>query len=338
MTLSSYKTEDAIIGDLPAPGDRISWRIPFLVRSYGMFLALAGLIVAFAAASPFFATPANIINILNQVAVVGIVAIGMTFVILAAGIDLSVGSMLALTCLISAEVAVQGEPSTATMVLAFVAPVLVGAALGAFNGLFVATGLIAPFVVTLATLVAYRGLAVWYHVNPIYGMPDWYRFLGAARLFGIPYGVIAYVLIIGLASVTMNFTRFGREVYAVGGNEHASRASGINVARVRFSVYVISGLCVGFAALIFNGRTGAGQSYAGEGMELQAIAAVVIGGVSLFGGRGSVSDAVVGTLVMGVLFNGLVLLNVPSPIQNVIIGAILIGAVTLDGLFRRRGE
>ena len=165
---------------------------------------------------------------------------------------------------------------------------------------------------------------------------DWYRVLGAGRAFGIPFGVIAFLLIVALASLTLNRTRFGREVYAVGGNENASRASGINVPRVKFTVYVISGLCVGFAALIHNGRTGAGQSLPGEGLELQAIAAVVIGGVSLFGGRGSISKTLVGTLVMGVLFNGLVLLNVPSPIQSVIIGAIIIGAVMFDGYFRLR--
>lgn len=312
-------------------------RVGRLARNYGMLLALIGLIVMFSIASPFFLKTANIINILNQVAVVGIVAVGMTFVIITAGIDLSVGSMLALVSLISAKLSVQPDAGPLMMFLAFAAPLAVGALAGGLNGSLAATNLIAPFVVTLATLVAFRGLAVWYHVNPIYGLPDWYRVLGAERAFGIPYGVIAYVLVVVVASLTMNRTRFGREVYAVGGNEHASRASGINVARVKFSVYVISGLCVGLAALIHNGRTGAGQSYVGEGLELQAIAAVVIGGVSLFGGRGSIKDAVIGTLVMGVLFNGLVLLNVPAPIQNVIIGAIIISAVVLDGFFRRRG-
>lgn len=308
-----------------------------LIRNYVMPLALVGLIVVFSIASPFFATTGNLINVLNQVAVVGIIAVGMTFVILTSGIDLSVGSTMALVSLVSAELAVQADPNALIVVMAFVAPLLLGALLGAFNGGLVATNLIAPFVVTLATLVAYRGIAVWYHVNPIYGLPVWYRELGAGRLFGIPYGVAAYLLVVALAWLTLSRTRFGREVYAVGGNEHASRSSGINVGMIKFSVYVISGLCVGLAALIHNGRTGAGQSYVGEGMELQAIAAVIIGGVSLFGGRGTIGNTVIGTLVLGVLFNGLVLLNVPSPIQNVVIGAIIIGAVTFDGYFRRRG-
>lgn len=308
------------------------------LRNYGIHLALFALVVVFSFASPYFATTANLINVLNQVAVVGIVAIGMTFVILTAGIDLSVGSSLALASLVSAAISVASDQNPVLQVLAFVSPFAVGAVAGALNGGLVATGRIAPFVVTLATLVAYRGLAVWYHVNPIYNLPSWYRALGAGRLAEIPYGVIAYGLVILVASVTINHTRFGREVYAVGGNEHASRLSGINVRRIKFSVYVICGLCVALAALIHNGRTGAGQSYVGEGMELQAIAAVVIGGVSLFGGRGSISNAVVGTLVMGVLFNGLVLLNVPSPIQNVVIGAILVGAVLFDGVVRNRSS
>ena len=313
-------------------------RLLALLRNYGIHLALLALIVVFSFASPYFATAANLINILNQVAVVGIIAIGMTFVILTAGIDLSVGSMLALASLVSAAWSVDTDRGAVSRVLAFVLPFVVGAIAGGLNGALVATGRIAPFVVTLATLVAYRGLAVWYHVNPIYGLPGWYRTLGAERLSGVPYGVITYALVIIIASVTINQTRFGREVYAVGGNEHASRVSGINVRRIKFSVYVISGLCVALAALIQNGRTGAGQSYVGEGMELQAIAAVVIGGVSLFGGRGSISNAVVGTLVMGVLFNGLVLLNVPSPIQSVVIGAILVGAVLFDGVVRNRSS
>jgi putative xylitol transport system permease protein len=321
-----------------ATSGRAAARLVALLRNYGIHLALLALIVVFSFASPYFATAANLINILNQVAVVGIVAIGMTFVILTAGIDLSVGSMLALASLVSAAMSVESNHGILTWVLAFVSPFVVGAVAGGLNGALVATGRIAPFVVTLATLVAYRGLAVWYHVNPIYGLPGWYRTLGADRLAGVPYGVITYALVIIIASVTINRTRFGREVYAVGGNEHASRVSGINVRRIKFSVYVISGLCVGLAALIHNGRTGAGQSYVGEGMELQAIAAVVIGGVSLFGGRGSISNAVVGTLVMGVLFNGLVLLNVPSPIQNVVIGAILVGAVLFDGVVRNRSS
>jgi ribose/xylose/arabinose/galactoside ABC-type transport system permease subunit len=313
-------------------------RLVALLRNYGIHLALIALIVVFSFASPYFATAANLINVLNQVAVVGIIAIGMTFVILTAGIDLSVGSMLALASLISAAWSVDTDYGAVSRFLAFVSPFVVGAAAGGLNGALVATGRIAPFIVTLATLVAYRGLAVWYHVNPIYGLPGWYRTLGAERFAGVPYGVITYALVIVIASVTINRTRFGREVYAVGGNEHASRVSGIDVRRVKFSVYVISGLCVALAALIQNGRTGAGQSYVGEGMELQAIAAVVIGGVSLFGGRGSISNAVVGTLVMGVLFNGLVLLNVPSPIQSVVIGAILVGAVLFDGVVRNRSS
>jgi ribose/xylose/arabinose/galactoside ABC-type transport system permease subunit len=263
----------------------------------------------------------------------------MTFVILTAGINLSVGSMLAVLSSVSAELSVQTDPSLFIKFLAFAAPIFLGMVMGALNGSLVATGFIAPFVVTLATLGAFRGFAVWYHSNPVYGLPAWYREVGEQSAFGIiPYGVIVYLIVAVVASVVLSRTKFGREVYAVGGNERASRASGISVARVKAAVYVISGLCVGIATIIQNGRVGGGQSYAGDGLELQAIAAVIIGGVSLFGGRGSISNAVTGTLVLGVLFNGLVLLNVPTPIQKIIIGAILVSAVMFDGIFGRHGK
>lgn len=333
-------SDPAITSTHPRPDEQEprASRIALLLRDYGMILALAVIFVMFSLLTPGFFKTDNLINILDQVAVVGIVAVGMTFVILTGGIDLSVGSLLALTALISATFAVQAEQNIATVLLALLSPIIVGAIAGAFNGALVATGMITPFIVTLATYTAFRGLAVWFHVNPIYDLPDWYRFLGEGRLLGIPYGVFAYAFVVFLAFVTLNFTHFGRSVYAVGGNERASRASGIRTARVKFTVYVISGALVGLATLINNGRTGAAQSYSGTGLELQAIAAVVIGGVSLFGGRGKVWNAVVGTLVIGVLFNGLVLMNVSAPIQSVVIGAIIIGASLLDGFFRKRSS
>jgi ribose/xylose/arabinose/galactoside ABC-type transport system permease subunit len=306
-----------------------------LARDYGMHLALGVLVLAFSITTPEFRTTANLINVLNQVAVVGIISVGMTFVILTKGIDLSVGSMLALAGLASAVLATGSDHGALTVVLAFAVPLVLGAIAGAVNGVVVATGLVTPLIVTLGTLTAYRGLAVWFHVNPVYGLPDWYRVLGAGKLFGIPYGVISFGAIVAIASLVLNKTRFGREIYAVGGNEHASRASGINVRRIQFTVYVISGVCVGIAAIIAAGRVGAAQATGGTGLELQAIAAVVVGGVSLFGGRGKISNTVIGVLVLGVLFNGLVLMNVSSPIQNVIIGIIIVGAALADGLFRR---
>ncbi|NJC67468.1 ABC transporter permease [Planosporangium flavigriseum] len=301
-----------------------------------MHLALVALIVIFAIASPDFRTVENLLNILNQVAVVGIVSVGMTFVILTAGIDLSVGSLLALTSLSSGVFAATQTSTTGTVLLALAVPLIVGLVGGMINGAIVASRLATPLIVTLGTLTAFRGMAVQYRVNPIHNLQDWYREIGSGRTAGIPNGIYIFIAIILVASLVLNRTRFGREVYAVGGNEQASRAAGINVARVKFAVYAISGLCVAVAAIINTSRIGAAQAIAGQGLELQAIAAVVIGGASLFGGRGKISNTVIGTLILGVLFNGLVLLNVSSPIQNIIIGALVVAAVSLDGFFRRR--
>jgi ribose/xylose/arabinose/galactoside ABC-type transport system permease subunit len=333
-------TEEAVAGPAPdapvAPRGRQLLTAMAIARDYGMHIALVVLVAIFVIASPDFRTVSNLINILNQVAVVGIVSVGMTFVILTAGIDLSVGSLLALASLASG-VFVAGSGSTAqTVILALVVPVAVGLIGGAINGAIVASKLATPLIVTLGTLTAFRGMAVQYRVNPIHGLQDWYRQIGSGRTAGIPNGIYIFLAIVLVASLVLNRTRFGREVYAVGGNEQASRAAGINVARVKFAVYAISGLCVAVAAIINTSRIGAAQAIAGQGLELQAIAAVVIGGASLFGGRGKISNTVIGTLILGVLFNGLVLLNVSSPIQNIIIGALIVAAVSLDGFFRRR--
>jgi ribose/xylose/arabinose/galactoside ABC-type transport system permease subunit len=307
-----------------------------LARDYGILGVLVVIVIFFIIAAPNFGTISNLINILNHASVIGIVSIGMTFVILTKGIDLSVGSLLALTSLVGTIIAVNAGESILFASLAFVMIILVGAFGGAINGALISSGYVSPLIATLATLTAYRGIAVWWHVNPVYGLPDWYRYLGTKNFLDVPLGVYVFGIIIILASFVLNRTRFGRQVYAVGGNEHASRASGIRVAGVQFTVYVLCGACVGLAALIETGRIGAGQSYAGVGLELQAIAAVVVGGVSLFGGRGKISNTVVGVLVLGVLFNGLVLMNVPAPLQNVIIGLIIASAAAADVLLRKK--
>ena len=321
----------------PRPKSALGARdLTSIARDYGMHFALAILVIAFFIVSPDFRTVPNLLNVLNQSAVIGIVSIGMTFVILTAGIDLSVGSLLALTSLTSGVFAVQSGASPGMAVLALLVPIGVGLIGGAINGGIISTGLASPLIVTLGTLTAYRGLAVQYHVDPIYGLPSWYKQIGAGTILGIPNPIIIFAVVILVASLVVNRSRFGRQVYAVGGNERAARSAGINVARIKLAVYVISGLCVAIAAVINTARVGAAQATAGAGLELQAVAAVVIGGTSLFGGRGKISNTVIGTLVLAVLFNGLVLLNVSSPIQSIIIGIIIIGAVSLDGFFRRR--
>jgi ribose/xylose/arabinose/galactoside ABC-type transport system permease subunit len=308
---------------LPALGD------------YGLYLALLVLIVFFAITVPEFRTWDNALLILLQVSVIGVIAVGMTFTIITAGIDLSVGSLLAIAGIMSGTFA-QMDPTTANVILAFAVPIVVGLLGGALNGAIIAGAGVNPLIVTLGTLTAFRGFVVWYRVNPIYDLQPYYQTIGQGTLLGIPVPVYILAVVAVAAWITLSFTRFGRYVYAVGGNREAARAAGINVGVVTFVVYVISGLCVGVAALIFTSRIMAAQAISGQGFELQAIAAAVVGGASLFGGRGKISNTIVGALIMGILFNGFVMLDVPQPIQQMAIGVIIIVAVWLDGVLRNR--
>jgi ribose/xylose/arabinose/galactoside ABC-type transport system permease subunit len=305
------------------------------LRDYGIYAALIVLVVYFSINIPEFRTWDNALLILLQVSVIGIIAVGMTFTIITAGIDLSVGSLLAVAGIMSGLFA-QRDPTTLNVLLAFVVPIAVGLLGGALNGAIIAGAGVNPLIVTLGTLTAFRGFVVWYRVNPIYDLQPYYRLIGQGTALGIPIPVIILALVAVVAWVVLSFTRFGRYVYAVGGNREAARAAGINIGLVTFAVYVISGLCVGIAALIFTSRLMAAQAISGQGFELQAIAAAVIGGASLFGGRGKIGNTIIGALIMGVLFNGFVMLDVPQPIQQMAVGVIIIAAVWLDGVLRKR--
>ncbi len=306
------------------------------LREYGIYFALALLVVAFALVSPTFATDKNFILILLQASVTGIISIGMLFVILAGGIDLSVGSTLAVAGMMSGVFA-QQEPTTANILIALLFPIAVGLVCGLFNGVVVAWFKVPALIVTLGTMYAYRGFVVWYRVNPIYNLQPWYRSIGQDSIGPIPIPVIIFFIVTFAAAIILNLTRFGRHVYAVGGNPEAARAAGVNVNLVRLGVFTISGLLCGLSGLVSTSRLGAAQAISGTGFEMIAIASVVVGGASLFGGRGTVGKTVVGALIIQVLSNGLVMLNVPSPIQQIIIGMIIIGAVGLD-MFMSKGR
>lgn len=304
------------------------------LREYGIYFALAILILVFSIASSRFATLNNFVLILLQVSVTGIISIGMLFVILSAGIDLSVGSTLAVAGMISGVYA-HADATGFNIFMALAIPLIIGLMCGLFNGALVAWAKVPALIVTLGTLYAYRGFVVWYRVNPIYDLKPWYRVIGQDSIGPIPIPIIVFFAVAILAAITLNLTRFGRYVYAIGGNEQAARAAGINIGLVKLGVYTISGLLCGLAGLVFTSRLGAAQAISGQGYELIAIASVVVGGASLFGGRGTVSKTIVGALIIQVLSNGLVMLNVPSPIQQIIIGMIIIGAVGLDNLLRK---
>jgi ribose/xylose/arabinose/galactoside ABC-type transport system permease subunit len=329
--VSGEATREAIV-----PREPRTWRnTASAIREYGIYFALLALIGYFSAVTPEFRTLGNALLILLQVAVNGILAIGMTFTILTAGIDLSVGSLLAVSGML-AGVFAQRDPTPVNIALTLTVPLAAGLLGGAINGVVIAWGGVNPLIVTLGTLTAYRGFVVWYRVNPIYNLQPWYRAIGEATLGPVPLPVVFLVVTAVLAAVVLSYTRFGRYVYVVGGNQEAARAAGINVRVVKLGVYVISGFLAGLGGLIFTARLGAAQAISGQGFELLAIAGVVVGGASLFGGRGTIANSLVGALIIGVLFNGLVMLNVPSPVQQMVIGGIIIAAVWVDGVLRER--
>jgi ribose/xylose/arabinose/galactoside ABC-type transport system permease subunit len=312
-------------------GNRVTERVRVseIFREYGIYVVLALLVLGFSIVAPSFASVTNFILILLQVSVMGILSIGMLFVILSRGIDLSVGSILAVSGMFAGLLAKQEFTFTNAM-LAFSVPILLGLLCGMFNGALVAWLRLPALIVTLGTMYAYRGFIVWYHVNPIYQLQPWFRALGQEKIGPIPIPVIILLAVTLAASLVLNRTRFGRYVYAVGGNEDAARASGINVKLVKLGVYSISGFFCGLAGLVFTSRLGAAQSISGIGFELVAIASVVVGGASLFGGRGTVGKTLVGALIMQVVQSGLVMLDVPSPIQQATLGFIIIIAVAID--------
>jgi ribose/xylose/arabinose/galactoside ABC-type transport system permease subunit len=296
---------------------------------YGIFIAFIAVVVILSIISPSFLTSRNLLNIVRQSSIHGVMAVGMTFVILTAGIDLSVGSVLALTGVLCASFEHSGLP----VVLIVIATLGIGAFIGSVNGLIITKGKVTPFVVTLGMMSVARGLAhIYTNGQPISGFGDGFRYIGASDFLGVPVPIIIFVLTILIAAVILRDTRLGRYTYAIGGNEEAVRLSGINVDRFKITAYAISGLTAALGAIILTSRLNAGESIAGTGYELDVIASVVIGGTSLMGGRGSVWGTFIGALLIGTINNGMNLLTIPSYWQLVVKGSIIVGAALLDRL------
>lgn len=303
------------------------------IRQYGLVASLLLLCAVMAFLSDNFLTVSNLMNVARQVSVTAIAAVGMTLVIIIGGIDLSVGSILALSGVMAATMFTNVE----SPILAIVIGVAVGAAVGFINGFVTAKGMIAGFITTLATMSAVRGFSFIYTDGvPVAVTNPSFTYLGTGYMFGIPIPILIMVFVLLLGSYVMNRTRLGRYVYAIGGNEQTSRWSGLKVDRVKIYVYTISGLLTGLAGTILAARLASGQPYAGQGFELDVIAAVIVGGTSLAGGRGNISGTFIGVLLIGILSNGLTLLNVDTYYQMVIKGAIIILAVLIDTFGRRR--
>jgi ribose/xylose/arabinose/galactoside ABC-type transport system permease subunit len=317
------------------------------VRAGAIILGLLILLVALNIATHGdFLAPGNVLNILRQIAVNAILATGQTFVIITAGIDLSVGSLIALTGVLMAGTLGGFKSALLGLAIAVIVGVGVGGAAGVINGAPVIKLNLPPFITTLAMMLMARGLAFLYTGGrPIEISNDSFNAVGTGLLFpslgrlahipGIPIPVVVMIVVVAVATFVLGQTRFGRYVYAIGGNEEAARLSGINVAGVKLGVYVISGALAGLASLLLAARLSSGIPQSGQGYELQSIAAVVVGGTSLMGGRGSIGGTFVGALLIGVLYNIMNLLNVQSYAQEVVLGAVILVAVLLDELRKR---
>ncbi len=306
--------------------EKTQYKVDFgeMLSNYGVYIAFLVMCVLLSVLSEHFLTLSNFLNLIQHISYNGIIAIGMTFVIISGGIDLSVGSILALTGIVSGRLAT----TEGTIYLAILIGLGVAILCGATSGFLVAKVKVAPFIATLAMMTIARGLAlVLSNGRPVIGLPDKYLYIGHGSVFGIPISIIIFIAIILMASFILHFTKFGRYVYAVGGNEVAARASGLDVTKIKLIVYIISSICAGIAGIVLSSRVSAASPIAGEGYELDAIAAVVIGGASLTGGVGNILGTVVGALIIGTLSNGLDLLNVSAYYKQIIKGVIIIAAV-----------
>jgi ribose/xylose/arabinose/galactoside ABC-type transport system permease subunit len=308
-------------------------RLAISGRRLGTLAGLFGLCLLLWILTPHFLTVSNLLNVLEQTSINAVVAVGMTFVILSAGIDLSVGSVLALSGVVMATLLHQGVAPP----YAVAGGLATGFGFGALNGIAIAWGRLPPFIATLGMMSIARGFALLFtEGRPVSGFEPGFRSLATSRLLGVPAPVVITAAVYLAARVVLSSTRFGRYVYAMGGNEEATRLSGVNVRLHKTLVYGVSGLTSAVAAVLLTARLNSAQPIAGIMYELDAIAAVVIGGTSLAGGEGGVGGTLIGALIMGVLRNGLNLLGVSSFLQQVVIGLVIVFAVLLDTMLKSR--
>jgi len=297
------------------------------------FLSLIILFVALAIASPHFLTSTNLSSVVRQTAVINIMALGMTMIIITGGIDLSVGAILAMGGLLGAMAMEKG----ASIPVGVLVGIITGLVCGLANGIMITQLRVAPFIVTLGTLGIFRGTTLIISNGlPVHRIPQQFSFLGEGNLLGVPFVLWILVACAVVTHVILEHTRLGRYTFAIGSNREAAVYAGIPVKFHTTAVYAIGGMLTGLAGMIEASRLMTGQPTAGQGYELQAIAAVVIGGGSLQGGEGSVIGTLIGAFIMGLLSNGSDLLGVSPYLQQAIIGAVIILAVTLDEVRKRR--
>ena len=301
-------------------------------NSIMVLIGLVMLCIAISIVSPVFLTKDNIINVILQCAINATIACGMTFVILTAGIDLSVGSIVAFSGVIMGMMLNSGVP----LLFSLLCCCLMGALCGLVNGLLVTYAKLPPFITTLGTMSIARGFALYITGGrSISGFSGSFTFIGNGSVLGIPILIIIMVVTFVIGAFILRYTRPGRYVYAIGGNTEATRLTGINVNKYIIMVYTICGLTAGIAAIMLSARLNSAQPIAGQGYELDAIAAAVIGGTSQVGGEGTLSGTIIGALIISVLKNGLNLMNISSYIQQIVIGSVIILAVMLDKVRNR---
>jgi ribose transport system permease protein len=304
-------------------------------RQLGTLSGLLGLIVVLWILTPHFLTVSNLLNVAEQATIIAIIAVGMTFVIITGGIDLSVGSVLAFAGVVMASALHSDIP----LPLALLIGLGVGLLSGVINGLLITIGRLPPFIATLGMMSVARGAALMFtEGRPISGFSERFRSIATGEILKIPAPVVIMIVVYLIAHFVLKRTKLGRYTYAIGGNEEAALLSGINVRLNKTMVYGIAGLLSGLAAILLTARLNSAQPIAGMSYELDAIAATVIGGTSLLGGEGTVSGTLIGALIMAVLRNGLNLLSVSSFFQQVVIGSVIIFAVLIDMALKRRGK
>jgi ribose transport system permease protein len=318
-----------------ASGDRASrfTLISKLPEEAGLLLIMIGISIALAILSPFFLTVANLVNVVLTMSVIGIVSIGMTYVMLSGGIDLSVGSTMALSAVVAATYAKSGSP----FILVILIGLGIGFLIGLVNGLAITKLRVPPLIATLAMLSVAKGIQLIYSRGvTVFGLGDAVGWLGRGSIGPIPVPIVLLLILYVLASISLSRTGFGRKVYAVGGNERAARIVGIQVERIKISVYILSSMLASFGGLILISRLDSAPTVIGTGLELETIAAVVIGGTSLTGGKGGVWGTLIGVAILALIQNALNLLNVSPYFTQLVQGLVIFTAVAID--MNRRGR
>ncbi len=302
------------------------------IFTYGILIFLIVLFIALSISSPYFLTIDNLTKVLRQVAVVGIVTVSMTMVILTGGIDLSVGSMLGLTSVILAKLMVSGV----SVPIAIIITLIFGMILGLFNGFLINKIKISPLISTLGTMTIYSGITyIITGGGTIFGFPKGFEFIGQGYFLGIPVPIIILVITYAIGFFILNNTRFGRYIYGIGSNERASILSGVDVVKIKYTVYMLSGLLSSIASVVMLSRINSALPNTGTGLEFDVVTAVVLGGISVNGGEGKLQGVIIGLLIIGILSNGMILLGVGEYFQTVVKGVVLLMAVGIDNVVKK---